>query len=47
MNRLENWDAAPVECPICTHEWVAVYPLGTDELECPNCSISSEPIVNG
>jgi hypothetical protein len=26
-----------VECEICTHEWVAVYPFGCKELECPNC----------
>jgi len=24
-------------CEICTHKWVAVFPEGTKELECPNC----------
>lgn len=24
-------------CAACKHEWVAVAPIGTVELECPNC----------
>lgn len=39
------WQAAPVECPICTHQWVAVWPVITDELECPHCGNISEPII--
>lgn len=26
-----------VGCGICTHNWVAVRPIETIELECPNC----------
>ena len=26
-----------VECDVCTHRWVAVYPADRDTLECPNC----------
>jgi len=25
-------------CKACCHEWTAVAPIGTVELECPNCS---------
>jgi Zn finger protein HypA/HybF involved in hydrogenase expression len=24
-------------CDDCGHRWVAVWPLGSDALECPNC----------
>ena len=27
-----------VKCLICNHEWVAIRPEGTTELECPNCN---------
>jgi hypothetical protein len=40
------WHAASVECAICTHKWVAVWPVGTDKLECPNCSNLSDPIIH-
>lgn len=26
-----------MECTICNHTWVAVYPLEAKKLECPNC----------
>lgn len=41
----ELFNAALVECAICTHKWAAVWPVGTEELECPHCSYSSEPII--
>ena len=31
------WDYQLIECPICTKKWVAIYPAGTTQLECPNC----------
>ena len=34
----ESWTASLVECSICTHKWVAVRPIETSELECPNCN---------
>ena len=34
-----GWDAAYVECCICTHRWVSVYPAGTEKLRCPNCNL--------
>ena len=34
----EGWCSEPVECDICTKKWAAVYPNGTESLECPNCS---------
>jgi hypothetical protein len=41
----QGWNAASVECPICTHKWVAIWPVGTERIECPNCEIMSEPII--
>lgn len=26
-----------VECKLCNHNWVAVYPVNTIKLECPKC----------
>ena len=26
-----------VQCDLCSHKWVAVYYVGTEKLECPNC----------
>lgn len=31
------WATGYVKCDLCTHEWVAVRPSETKELECPNC----------
>lgn len=31
------WEASLVRCDLCSHEWVAVRPLGLEKLECPNC----------
>jgi len=30
---------ARVECAVCTHQWVATFPMGEDpnEIECPHC----------
>ena len=29
--------SGPARCMACKHEWVAVAPAGTTELECPHC----------
>jgi hypothetical protein len=34
---LNIWTAAFVQCNCCSHEWVAVYIINTQRLECPNC----------
>lgn len=34
----ESFTTSLVECDICTHNWVAVRPIETLELQCPNCS---------
>ena len=26
-----------IECGLCGHKWIAVYPEGATRLECPNC----------
>jgi len=33
-----EWTTAPAQCLSCGHKWVAVYPLGADDLECPKCN---------
>lgn len=33
----DKWEISKVECPLCTHTWIAQRPLGTKQLECPNC----------
>jgi len=32
-----QWCAGSAECLRCGCEWVAVWPLGADSLECPDC----------
>jgi DNA-directed RNA polymerase subunit RPC12/RpoP len=27
-----------IECDVCSHKWVAVFPVNTEKLECPNCN---------
>lgn len=34
---MEIWKAGPANCVACGREWVAVWPLGADALECPSC----------
>jgi hypothetical protein len=34
---IEQWCCGNVECFDCGKTWVAVWPLGADMLECPNC----------
>ncbi|MDD4225967.1 MAG: hypothetical protein PHU98_06225 [Mariniphaga sp.] len=36
-NSAEQYEASRVMCDICMHKWVAVRPVGTSNLECPNC----------
>lgn len=31
------WSHGPAECFDCCHTWVAVWPLGSEALECPKC----------
>jgi len=40
-----KWNAAAVECPLCTRKWGAVWPVEAIELECPGCSNMIEPII--
>jgi transposase-like protein len=40
-----GWEVAKVECPLCTQEWIAVYPSGVEKLECPHCQNTIEPII--
>lgn len=36
MNK-EKLEVSQVKCDLCSKEWTAVRPLGTEKLECPNC----------
>lgn len=31
------WCSGTAECLDCGREWVAVWPLAADDLECPDC----------
>ena len=33
-----GWTSDNVECDLCGHKWVAVYPIELDRLECSNCN---------
>jgi Zn finger protein HypA/HybF involved in hydrogenase expression len=39
-----NYVSAHVECPLCTKQWQAVFPVEARELECPKCGNMVEPI---
>ena len=32
-----KFEVSQVKCDLCSKEWTAVRPLGTEKLECPNC----------
>jgi hypothetical protein len=32
-----GWAGNLVQCDVCAHKWVAVYPADLELLECPNC----------
>ena len=40
-----SWQTASVECPLCTTRWIAVWPVATINIECPNCANMIEPII--
>lgn len=33
-----SWNAEHVQCDLCSHKWVGVYPEDLDRIECPNCN---------
>ena len=33
----KEWIGSEVECDLCGHHWIAVFPAECDRLECPNC----------
>ena len=37
-NNEGGWTANYVQCDLCSHKWVGVYPAKLERLECPNCS---------
>ena len=42
------WCTAAMECVICGHEWVAVYPVVAPALECGGCGYMNPcPPVEG
>jgi hypothetical protein len=40
---VEAWVAAESCCDYCAYRWVAVYPVGCTQLECPSCGIMNTP----
>ena len=47
MSTTQGWHASSVKCCICTNEWTAVYPAGTDEdaLECESCGAKDAKVA--
>ena len=44
----DGWQAMMTLCNLCSHQWCAVFPVGTDaaRLECPRCGAqSSQPLA--
>ena len=37
MEETDPHEVSKVKCDLCAYEWVAVRPLNTPKLECPNC----------
>lgn len=37
--------AGPAKCLECKHEWTAVTPVGTANLECPSCNLPKGVLV--
>ena len=35
---VEGWCTGKVQCNICHHRWVGVFPAGTLEFKCPKCN---------
>ena len=35
MNK--GWTSGNITCDLCYHEWIGVYHVSSDRLECPNC----------
>lgn len=33
----EPMQKGAVECDVCGHDWIAMYPIDAQELECPKC----------
>ncbi len=42
-----GWFAAKIECLICMHQQIAVYPASCDEskLECSNCGAQRSEVI--
>ena len=34
---VEGWCHGRADCEQCGHEWVGVWPLDADNLQCPSC----------
>lgn len=43
----EVWLSGSMECYLCSKEWVAVFHVESEELECPRCGnmVSAEDII--
>ena len=38
-DRSKGWLTGPTQCLGCSHQWVAVSPVGVVWLECPSCGL--------
>lgn len=39
-------EVSTIICDVCSHQWVAVRPKGTPQLECPNCQFMNNQPSN-
>lgn len=37
MQEEESYEYSKVKCDLCGYHWIAVRPIDTPKLECPNC----------
>jgi rubredoxin len=38
LKKEDPWGSNTIICMNCKHEWIGVFPIGTDIFECPECN---------
>lgn len=46
LQNIKPHEVGKMDCLICNNQWIAVRPLGTTELQCPNCGQMSDVNLN-
>ena len=37
LNKQKKWKGSKVKCDLCGREWIAVFHIDCEKLECPDC----------